>query len=530
MLSGRNFSLSETSVESIKADLMWDLENASLDEINGTGYNLSSNGGAIDTLDRCGNSKGAIYLDGTDDYLEVTDGALLTPGADDFSVSIWVKKLTATVSFAGNIALSKWKNNAHNASEWELTLSDGPSGYAPGSFKIQNGSTQYKVESDAPIDLNKWYHIVGVRDGEYIKYYVNGELKGSTYVGTVSVNDAGLNMIVGARSGKYSNMEIDDIMYFTRALSASEIANMYANASCDFDSKAIAYRYGFQGQERDDEVKGAGNSYNYKYRMHDPRLGRFFAVDPLYTKYPWNSNYAFSENRVIDMIELEGLESSAEWRWSFWNPSAAITIKINAEEAFKHAEISGYTGATDGKQDAFRHAFWNALNRVELGYSTAKEYGDLHEDSNNPNADPVAVEMDKYNNMVGRNIASEYLDSPGRLPDDDDKWEAHIDARIKTAIKAGRLKMISMDSDGNYLDSDGYRIDRSEKNWKKKKHLVWTDTPVPDGSTTHPRPDSKGKSPNNSKHHDENHYGGDYSYYDKEYKENAKKADEDYDY
>ena len=71
---------------------------------------------------------------------------------------------------------------------------------------------------------------------------------------------------------------------------------------------ASGYRYGFQGQEKDDEVKGSGNSVNFKYRMHDPRLGRFFAVDPLASSYPWNSPYAFSENRVIDHIELEGLE------------------------------------------------------------------------------------------------------------------------------------------------------------------------------------------------------------------------------
>ena len=68
------------------------------------------------------------------------------------------------------------------------------------------------------------------------------------------------------------------------------------------------YRNGFQGQERDDEVKGEGNSVNYKYRMHDPRVGRFFTVDPLAMKYPWNSSYAFSENRVIDGVEFEGLE------------------------------------------------------------------------------------------------------------------------------------------------------------------------------------------------------------------------------
>ena len=44
--------------------------------------------------------------------------------------------------------------------------------------------------------------------------------------------------------------------------------------------------------------------------MHDPRVGRFFAIDPLSPKYPWNSSYAFSENVVIDHVELEGLEKA----------------------------------------------------------------------------------------------------------------------------------------------------------------------------------------------------------------------------
>ena len=68
------------------------------------------------------------------------------------------------------------------------------------------------------------------------------------------------------------------------------------------------YRYGFQGQEKDDEVKGEGNSINYMYRMHDPRIGRFACVDPLFKDYPHNSSYAFSENSTIAYIELEGLE------------------------------------------------------------------------------------------------------------------------------------------------------------------------------------------------------------------------------
>jgi len=70
------------------------------------------------------------------------------------------------------------------------------------------------------------------------------------------------------------------------------------------------YRYGFQGQELDNEIKGEGNSLNFKYRMHDPRVGRFFAIDPMSPDYPHNSPYAFSENRLIDSRELEGLETA----------------------------------------------------------------------------------------------------------------------------------------------------------------------------------------------------------------------------
>jgi hypothetical protein len=70
-----------------------------------------------------------------------------------------------------------------------------------------------------------------------------------------------------------------------------------------------SYRYGFQGQEKDDEVKGEGNSINYKFRMFDSRVGRMLSLDPLQKDFPWNSPYAFSENRVIDKIELEGMET-----------------------------------------------------------------------------------------------------------------------------------------------------------------------------------------------------------------------------
>ena len=71
------------------------------------------------------------------------------------------------------------------------------------------------------------------------------------------------------------------------------------------------YRYFFNGQEADNEVLGEGILHAFEYRMHDTRLGRFWSVDPLAGKFPWNSVYAFAENRVVDGRELEGLERGA---------------------------------------------------------------------------------------------------------------------------------------------------------------------------------------------------------------------------
>ena len=50
------------------------------------------------------------------------------------------------------------------------------------------------------------------------------------------------------------------------------------------------------------------NWYSFKYRNYDPAIGRFFNIDPLAEKCPYNGVYNFSENRVIDGVELEGLE------------------------------------------------------------------------------------------------------------------------------------------------------------------------------------------------------------------------------
>jgi RHS repeat-associated protein len=70
------------------------------------------------------------------------------------------------------------------------------------------------------------------------------------------------------------------------------------------------YRYGFNGKENDNEVKGVGEQQDYGMRIYDPRGGRFLSVDPIAGKYPELSTYQFASNDPINFIDIDGLEQA----------------------------------------------------------------------------------------------------------------------------------------------------------------------------------------------------------------------------
>jgi len=71
-------------------------------------------------------------------------------------------------------------------------------------------------------------------------------------------------------------------------------------------SAGNGYRYGFNGKENDNEVKGEGNQLDFGDRIYDPRTGRWLSVDPLQAKYPGLSPYNYVANSPIIFIDPDG--------------------------------------------------------------------------------------------------------------------------------------------------------------------------------------------------------------------------------
>jgi RHS repeat-associated protein len=130
------------------------------------------------------------------------------------------------------------------------------------------------------------------------------------------------------------------------------------------------YRFGFNGKENDNEVKGVGNSIAFEARIYDSRLGKFLSVDPMIKDYPSFTSYSFAGNSPIVLVDKKG-----EFPWVTGLIGAGVNIAIgyigakvnNQEYSAKDALIDGVIGFAVGSGAA--------LLAPVLGITTATTTG-----------------------------------------------------------------------------------------------------------------------------------------------------------
>lgn len=71
--------------------------------------------------------------------------------------------------------------------------------------------------------------------------------------------------------------------------------------------RASGYRFGFQGMEMDQDVKGEGNSYSTEFRQYDARVGRWLSLDPLGDNFSNVSPLTAFNNNPVLLADHNGL-------------------------------------------------------------------------------------------------------------------------------------------------------------------------------------------------------------------------------
>jgi len=140
------------------------------------------------------------------------------------------------------------------------------------------------------------------------------------------------------------------------------------------NGEMVAYKYKFQGQERQDEL--GLNWDSFKWRNYDYAIGRFMNIDPLTEEYHTWSPYVFSGNRVIDARELEGLEPHSVHKTL---DEAAINF------------VSQYNGLSIRMKGEIGTNFYSKVVNNETVYSYTLPVGSPNGGAVDPNAGPDQI-------------------------------------------------------------------------------------------------------------------------------------------
>ncbi|SNR17658.1 DUF6973 domain-containing protein [Tenacibaculum jejuense] len=173
------------------------------------------------------------------------------------------------------------------------------------------------------------------------------------------------------------------------------------------------------------------------------------------------------------------LSSPKKW-WVVFHPFKAKKALEISKEASRVSDSIRKTDLLDrdhagGQVDAFRHAYWMARLRQEIGKSAARSLGKAHEKENylmykkrkleeGVVPDEISSEMDLFNNDVGLTLTVKNCKTS----------KIGLIHKVANAIKKGKMKVIKKNKKGEFLMCDGKLIESNslKGKWKNNKCLV----------------------------------------------------------
>ena len=206
--------------------------NGNANDESGHGNHGTVNG-AILTADRNGKPNSAYSFDGANtSKITVSDNLSIRP--QNFTIIAWISVSNSTM---WNNVLSK-RINSNNTNSYSLFEGGENLGeqknYETYDVITNLNGTQITTldlsQNNVGIQLNSWNLLIGSYDGNYLRFYINGELiRIKSATGKIQYSDDPLFIGTCGFQGDGQNFigKIDDICLYNRALSEQEIKQLY---------------------------------------------------------------------------------------------------------------------------------------------------------------------------------------------------------------------------------------------------------------------------------------------------------------
>ena len=164
----------------------------------------------------------ALQFDGVNDSV---DAGTFNVNGRAMTLSAWIKADDFDTHDARII--SKAKGTAEQDHYWMLSTIKKSGGIKP-RFRLKTDGKTTTLIGKNDLPVGKWVHVAATYDGSSMRIYLDGKLMGSVKKsGFISTNSSvAVRMGDNPKGGRAFDGTIDDVRVYSRALSASELANL----------------------------------------------------------------------------------------------------------------------------------------------------------------------------------------------------------------------------------------------------------------------------------------------------------------
>jgi RHS repeat-associated protein len=121
--------------------------------------------------------------------------------------------------------------------------------------------------------------------------------------------------------------------------------------------RGTGYRYGFNGKENDNEVKGEGNEVDYGNRVYDPRIGRWLSLDPLQKKYPNETPYLYTGGNPIIFSDPDGKDRIITYYAIDKNGHNILLGTVTYKGVYAYTSTGNLVNGRYYQQDIYQNAY-----------------------------------------------------------------------------------------------------------------------------------------------------------------------------
>lgn len=148
-----------------------------------------------------------------------------TPSSDNFTASMWIKYKSMTIN-------DRFLDYQDGGPSGGFTFNSSTTTFKKMNFAIRNGGSSVASLTTPQIELSIWYHIVGVYSDDNVYIYLNGRNVAEDLSANMSAPTQTLTLARrSATATNYFNGLLADFIFWNRALSRSEVEDVYYGGS-----------------------------------------------------------------------------------------------------------------------------------------------------------------------------------------------------------------------------------------------------------------------------------------------------------